>query len=213
MYDKPGRHPPIALLLVVALIAAAAAGFDAHAAAIDLEGAPTGPGTACGGTLWRQMAFSDLDRAKVNLTPVATSIAQIGALSAPAKIGLARSTAFQRHTWHLHAVIDRYRIASNGEIVLVLFDIDTGRYMDAYMPNPICLSAKTRDRAAIVAARQALTKHCPRVTASWQLVGVTTEVTGIGFWNPVRSTRGALPNGAELRPIVGLTIDTGCGAG
>jgi hypothetical protein len=34
---------------------------------------------------------------------------------------------------------------------------------------------------------------------SWQLLGATVVISGVGFWNPARTTRGALPNGAELR--------------
>jgi hypothetical protein len=66
-------------------------------------------------------------------------------------------------------------------------------------------------REDIVAARQTLKAHCPRVTASWQLLGISVELEGVGFWNPSRSTKGALPNGAELRPITNLKIASGCG--
>jgi hypothetical protein len=170
------------------------------------------PGTWCGGLLWRQMAFSDPDRAKVSVTPEEkTTIAAIARLSTPRKIALARTTSFQRRLWHLHAVVDRYRIASNGEIVLILFSIDSGQYMNAYMPNPRCLSDRTRERSAILAARKTFTSHCPVATTAWQLLGATVNITGVGFWNPVHDTRGALANGAELRPVTRLTIDFGCG--
>jgi hypothetical protein len=171
------------------------------------------PGTWCGGTLWRQMAFSDADRGRVDLQPQPTTIAEIGDLEPPARIGLARSTNFQRHVWSLHAVIDRYRIASNGEIVLILFSIDAGKYMNAYLPNPLCLGPRSRARAQIVAARDALKSRCPLAVPAWRLIGVTVDVEGVGFWNPARNTRGALPNGAELRPLTKLAIVSGCGVG
>jgi hypothetical protein len=196
------------VILVLAACAVAAprtqaAPHRAHAA----------PGSWCGGVLWRQMTFSDPDRAKVRVAPRNTTIAEIAKLSMPGKITTARTTTFQRSVWHLRAVVDRYRIATNGEIVLILFSIDTGQFMDAYIPNPHCLSDRTRERSTILAARKALTNHCPVVTAAWQLLGATVDVAGIGFWNPARTTRGALANGAELRPVIGLTIDTGCGVG
>ena len=149
----------------------------------------------------------------MSLAPETTTIEKIAELAPPAKITTARSTSFQRNVWHLRAVVDRYRIASNGEIVLILFSIDSGRYMNAYMPNPDCLSSKTRERSAILAARKAFASHCPAATVPWQLLGTTVDVTGVGFWNPTRNTRGALPNGAELRPVTGWTIDFGCGVG
>lgn len=36
-------------------------------------------------------------------------------------------------------------------------------------------------------------------------------ITGVGFWNPVKTTLGALGNGAELRPVTSLTLLEGCG--
>jgi hypothetical protein len=48
-------------------------------------------------------------------------------------------------------------------------------------------------------------------TPAWKLIGITVDIQGVGFWNPARTTRGALPNGAELRPVTGLTIVSGCG--
>ncbi|TMM02244.1 MAG: hypothetical protein E6G10_10680 [Actinobacteria bacterium] len=111
----------------------------------------------------------------------------------------------------MRAVVDRYRIASNGEIILILYSIDTGQYMDAYLPNPHCLGARARDRTGMIAARKEFTSHCARVTAAWELLGTTLEVAGVGFWNPSKSTRGALPNGAELRPVTNLRVVSGCG--
>jgi len=171
------------------------------------------PGTNCGGTLWRLMTLSDDDRNAVNLHGQLTTIAKIAALKTPAQIRAARTTAFQRQVWRLRTVIDRYRIASNGEIVLSLYSIDSGQYMNAYLPNPHCLGPRARDRTGMIAARRELTSHCPTVTVPWQLIGVTVDVAGVGFWNPVTTTRGALPNGAELRPLTNFKIVSGCGVG
>lgn len=203
------RRALISIMFLVLAVLAAAAPLT-RAAPGRAEAAP---GTWCGGVLWRQMAFSDPDRARVSLAPETTTIAAIARLSTPRKIALARRTSFQRRLWHLHAVVDRYRIATNGEIVLILFSIDSGQYMNAYMPNPNCLSHRTRERSAILAARKTFTSHCPHATTAWQLLGATVDVTGVGFWNPVHTTRGALANGAELRPVTSLTIDFGCGVG
>ena len=212
MHDAQLRRP---LLAVVALImlAAAASAVAAHAASSPsgAHRARRAPGPWCGGVLWRQMTFSDADRRKVSVAPVATTIGDIAALPRPRRVTTSRSTTFQRHIWRLHAVIDRYRVASNGEIVLILFSINTGQYMNAYMPNPSCLSNRTRKRRDILAARQGVVGHCALVTPAWQLLGATVELEGVGFWNPATNTRGALRNGAELRPITNLSIDAGCG--
>jgi hypothetical protein len=171
------------------------------------------PGTWCGGSLWHLMTLSDAGRSAVNLHGTTTTIAAIAKLAPPTRIAAARTSTFARTVWRLHGVVDRYRIASNGEIVLILFSIDTGQYMDVYLPNPSCLGPSARDRTAMIAARRQLTSHCATVTPAWQLLGATVDVAGVGFWNPNRQTRGALPNGAELRPLTYLRIVSGCGVG
>lgn len=155
--------------------------------------------------------MSDADVNRVELPRVPTTIAEIAELKAPAKIGLSRSTGFQRHIWRLQVVIDRYRIASNGEIVFVLYSIESAQYMNAYLANPHCLTKKTRDRTGLIAARRSFTSHCPRATASWQLLGASVDLSGVGYWNPSKLTRGALPNGAELRPLTNFRLVSGCG--
>jgi hypothetical protein len=196
-------------VLAVALLASAA--LCASAVASGTVAGKESPGTWCGGTLWRLMTLSDEDRAYVALHGEQTTIAEIANLTPPKRIVPARTTIFQRQVWRLRAVVDRYRIASNGEIILILFSIDTGQYMNAYLPNPHCLGPRARDRTGMIAARREFTSHCARVTAAWELLGTTLEVAGVGFWNPSKSTRGALPNGAELRPVTNLRVVSGCG--
>jgi hypothetical protein len=195
--------------LVLALLAAVT--LCATAAASGTSAGRESPGTWCGGTLWRLMALSDEDRADVDLHGEQTTIAEIAKLTPPKRIVPNRTTSFQRQVWRLRAVVDRYRIASNGEIILILYSIETAQYMDVYLPNPHCLGPRARDRTGMIAARREFTSHCARVTAAWQLLGTTVEVAGVGFWNPSKITRGALPNGAELRPLTNLRVVSGCG--
>jgi hypothetical protein len=169
------------------------------------------PGPQCGGTLWKQMTLSDTGKTAVVWSPSQTSIPEIAKISAPAKITTARSTAFQKHVWGMKTIIERYRIASNGELVLQLFDVPSSTYMNAYLPAAACLPTKARGRAQILAARNAFMKECPTATGDWQMLGATADIAGVGFFNPVKTTLGALKNGAELRPLVNLNITQGCG--
>jgi len=82
--------------------------------------------------------------------------------------------------------------------------------MNAYLANPHCLTKRTRDRTGLIAARRSFTTHCPPATASWQLLGASVDLAGVGYWNPSTVTRGALPNGAELRPLTNFRIVSGC---
>jgi hypothetical protein len=193
-------------VLAVAAVAAALTGIALPAGARTAT-----PGPQCGGTLWRLMTLSDTGKSAVSWTPAATSIVNIANLAAPVKVPSARSTAFQKSNWQLSAVIERYRMASNGEIVLQLFDVPSSTYMNAYMPSPQCLPANARGRAQLLAARNGFMKECPAVTNQWQLLGARADMSGVGFWNPVKTTLGALKNGAELRPLTSLKITQGCG--
>ncbi len=196
-------------MLVLALLAlACAAGLLApgHAQAAPAQA----PGPWCGGPLWKLMTLSDTGRNTVKWAPAAATVNDIAKLAAPGKAPSTRSTPFQKQSWQVSAVVDQYRVASNGEIVLVLFDATNSKYMDAYLPNPKCLPSTTRGRTQILAARSAFGR-CPAPTAGWQPLGVTVQLTGVGFWNPLHTTKGALPTGAELRPVTALTIVSGCG--
>jgi hypothetical protein len=197
--------------LVVTAVAAAAvlAALSAPAGAhVDAK-----PGPWCGGSLWKLMTLSDTARTSVKWAAAPTSLPDIAKLAAPARVPASRNTAFQKQVWQVQAVIERYRVASNGEIVMQLFDIPTETYMNAYMPNPKCLPAAARGRTQMLAARNAFTKACPAPKGAWQLLGATAKLTGVGFWNPAKSTFGALPSGAELRPLVGFELVSGCGKG
>jgi hypothetical protein len=197
----------VVLVVVSALVIACAAGIAAPGRA---TGAPA-PGPWCGGTLWKLMTLSDPGRVTVKWPGAATTVADIGKIMEPAPTPTRRSTAFQKQNWELTAVVDRLRMASNGEIVLVLFDVPSSTYMDAYIPASACLSTATRGRAQILAARNSFVSACLQPTAAWQQLGATVKLTGVGFWNPVHTTKGALASGAELRPVTGLTVLQGCG--
>jgi hypothetical protein len=195
----------------LALIGALALAVAAAVAAPGQARVDAAPGPWCGGTLWKLMTLSDTGRNSVQWAPSMTTIPAIAKITPPTRITAARTTQFQKQVWESTVILQRYRLASNGEIVLQLFDIPSAMYMNAYMPNPQCLSKTTRGRASILAARDAFTKICPAPTTAWQLLGATVELAGVGFWNPVKTTPGALPNGAELRPVTGFTMKEGCG--
>jgi hypothetical protein len=177
-------------VVTAAMLAALAAAMVAHVAA-------AAPGPQCGGTVWKQMTLAD-NGAGVNWNPAGTSIPAIA--------------KFQKHVWKLNdVVIERFRQASNGELVFELYDIPSSTYMNAYVPSTSCMTAKASLRKAMVGARNAFVKNCPAPTGDWQILGAHAKLTGVGFWNPVKTTEGALANGAELRPLVGLQITQGCG--
>lgn len=188
-----------------------AAAIAASAALLAAQTGVAAPGPSCGGTLWKQMTLADNGKG-VNWNPQVTTVGEIAKLVAPAKITAARTTSFQKRVWKMNdVVIERYRLASNGELVLELYDVPNNKYMNAYVPSTSCMTTNAKLRKALVGARNGFLKQCPAPTAEWQMLGAHSVIYGVGFWNPVKTTQGALANGAELRPLVGLTITQGCG--
>jgi hypothetical protein len=188
---------PIALVLLAATaFAAAAAGRDA-----------AGPTPArCGGELWRMKTLSDPGRNKVQLEPTDTSIAAIGKRPYPRPLPKVRRTAFQRHAWQVVAQITKYRVETDG-IRLELYD--HGSYLHAVIPTPDCLSVVTRARKDIATTFNLFASECG-TAKDWQSLGAVVSVRGVGFWSQRRGLRGAARNGAELHPVTGLRIVSGC---
>jgi hypothetical protein len=190
-----------------------AAATAALVAALAAQAGYAAPGPQCGGPLWKQLTLADNGKG-VNWNPTVTTIADLAKLTAPTRITAARSTSFQKKVWKMNdVVIERYRQASNGELVLELFDVASSTYMNAYIPSTACMTSNAKLRKAMVGARNGFLKNCQAPTGSWQMLGAHAVIFGVGYWNPVKTTQGALQNGAELRPLVGLTITQGCGKG
>jgi hypothetical protein len=188
----------IALFVIgVATLAATAAGRDAAS-----------PSAArCGGTLWRLKTFSDTLRRSVRLTPETTTIESIGKKPIPRPIPTRRRTPFQRQAWEVVAQITQYRLEKGG-VRLVLFD--AGSYLNAVIPLPGCLSARTRARDAISSTWKQFSGECAAPTSEWASLGAVAYVRGIGFWGQERTMHGAAPNGAELHPVTSIRIVAGC---
>jgi len=105
------------------------------------------------------------------------------------------------------AQVTQYRL-ENGGLRLVLYD--AGSYLNAVIPLPSCLSAKTRARPQLAAVWKQFVGACAQPTSSWQPLGAIAYVGGIGFWGQKRALKGAARNGAELHPVTDIRIVAGC---
>ena len=183
-----------------------AAGAATAAAAGNHSSAPSA--ATCGGLTWRLKTFSDLGRKRVNDTPKVTTIAWIHQRRGPGRPPQKRSTPFQLQSWEVPAEVTKYRLDATGSVRLELYD--NGAYINAVIPSPNCLSARSRDRAAIATTWHMFMDKCGKATENWQPLGAILFVDGVGFWGPKGASRGAAPNGAELHPVTGLRIVAGC---
>ena len=188
------------IVLIVVGLATAAATASGHETA-------TPNAARCGGTLWRLKTFSDIGRWRVRLTPEVTTIGDIGKRASPRLVPRLRRTHYQRQAWKVVGQVTQYRL-ENGDLRLVLYD--AGSYLNAVIPLPSCLSAKTRARPQIAAVWKQFVGACTHPTSSWQPLGAIVSIGGIGFWGQKRTLKGAAPNGAELHPVTDIRIVAGC---
>jgi hypothetical protein len=163
----------------------------------------------CGGTLWRLKTLSDAGRKFVLLTAKTTTVGALAARTAPKTVSARRRTSFQRQAWEVVAQVVEYRL-DGSDLRLVLYD--DGAYINAVLPAPSCLPKTTRNRSAIIEARNTFIEKCGRPSSTRQPLGAVAYIRGIGLWGGKRTERGAAPNGAELYPVTGFRPIAGCGS-
>jgi hypothetical protein len=187
-------------VLLVLLSALAATGADASTnrhAHVD-----------CGAELWSLKTLSDPQKALVRLRPTSTTVAAINDRSImPNPTPTTRNTPYEQRVWRVRAQIVEFKLEADDDIHLVLFE--RGSYMIAEMPSASCLVG-TRDRRAIVAARNLFIRRCGAPNESWQSLGTVAYISGVGFWDFPHGQTGAAPDYAELHPVTGLRLISGC---
>ncbi len=155
--------------------------------------------------------LSDPQRKLVNLHPKNTTVAMVDALPQPGRTPKTRSTAFSRQVWRVSAQITEFKVEGDSDIHLVLFG--DGAYLIAEMPAATCIPKGARDRKAMIAVRKRFEGDCGRPTKRWQPLGAVVLISGVGFYDLPHSQNPHAPNFAELHPVTGLKIVSGCSRG
>jgi hypothetical protein len=195
--------------LIAVTFAASTFAVTVHAARGHRAAGDAPTAVRCGGPLWRMKTLSDVGRNSVSLVPRPTTIGAIRQRGMPRPTPARRRTPFQRQTWQIGAQITRYWMDGTA-LRLQLWD--NGSYMNAVVPNPSCLSKRTRGRALIVRVWNQFVGDCGRPAHFAQPLGAIVTVMGVGFWSQHRTRHGESPNGAELQPVTGLRPVAGCGS-
>lgn len=162
----------------------------------------------CGSSLRDLKTLSDPGRTLIFFRPQPTTIAAINRRPMPSPTPTVRTRGFARHVWRVAAQITQYKLDADGAVHLILFDAND--YMIAEMPSPLCLSATTRDRDAIVAVRRTFEARCGAATPNWRNLGAVVSITGVGFWDYPHGQRGHARNYAELSPVTDIRFVAGC---
>jgi hypothetical protein len=154
--------------------------------------------------------LSDPQRKLVNLHLKNTTLAAINALPQPHPTPKNRSTAFARQVWRVTVQGTEFKLEGDSDVHLVMFG--DGAYGIAEMPAASCLPKTTRDRKAIVAARKKFTAKCGAPANSWKELGAVVSISGVGFFDVPHTQRPHATNFAELHPVTGVKLISGCGS-
>jgi hypothetical protein len=156
------------------------------------------PAPHCGSDRWPVKTLTDLDRAKVSMDPVATSIAVLAAIPIPEIPYPAnhRLVPYELTTYRVRGRLLARMIERDQDIHLVLQDLETDATLIVEVPAVACaVGSPLQDRFDAVRA----------IALAAPLHGVLT-VTGVGFFDFLHDARGQAPNGFELHPVVSVVI-------
>ena len=162
----------------------------------------------CNARLKGLKTVSDPQQKLVNLHPKTTTVAAINALAQPHPTPKTRSTPFSRRVWRVWAQITEFKLEGDSDIHVVLYDDNA--YLIAEMPATGCIPKKARDRRAMIAARKRFVSACGEPTDQWKPLGAVAMVSGVGFFDIPHSQKPHAQNFAELHPVTGIKIVTGC---
>jgi hypothetical protein len=197
-----------------ALAAAFLAAIVPFAAWTGLAPATTTPSskqTGCGGVRWSLKTLADPAGRALSLKPNPTTIRKLRRVHAPRLLGPRRARGIERTTFRVTGRLVEMTLEEDLDINLVIADPKTGATMIAAFPSSTCTTGATRKaRAKMSRARSALIAACGAPTSSSQKLSGTGDITGVGFFDPVRGQEGAAPSGLELHPVVAFTASS-CG--
>lgn len=190
----------------VGMIAAGLLGVGGgHLAGHHVTASGEGGGTVighCGVERWPVKTGTDADVAKINLSPVPTTIAHMVSLQAPVnpsntnRVGPTELTNFT-----INATLTGFKVEGDNDYHLVVSD--GTRTMIVEIPNAGCVGSGSPLRSQISQARA---KFDSRYTAgpNFQIVSVAVTVTGIGFFDRIHGQTGVAANGIELHPVLNI---------
>jgi hypothetical protein len=153
----------------------------------------------CGIERWPVKILADHDHAKVNLTPVDTTVHELCSRKRPhRRFPYDRRVAQEElTTYRLRARLVRIRHERDSDLHLLL--VDPGSPSDrmiAEIPAPEC---------AVGTGLEETYRRTRQAVLTMKL-GAVVEVTGVGFFDFMHEQRGVAPNGIELHPVLDIRV-------
>src|SRR5260370_30780391 len=162
------------------------------------EGLPPNPHAStgsCGKERWSVKTGTDPDASKVNLSPTASTIGALSALTAPSSIPLnARVAPTELQAVRLSNVtLLQYKLENDSDYHL---DISDGtNQMITEIPDPGCVGSGSPFASSISAARAAFDKQHPNAGGSFTQSGETVTLRRVPFFDFMHRHTRVAPNG------------------
>jgi hypothetical protein len=153
----------------------------------------------CGYDRWPVKTVTDLDRGRVNFTPINVSVAALSGVPVheipyPQDKRIAPE---EFSVYRVRAMLVEIRSERDSDLHLILSDLERPSVrMIAEIPAPECAEGSGYE-SMYERARLALAEIS---------TGSVVEITGIGFFDFVHGATGGAQNGIELHPVLTLKL-------
>jgi hypothetical protein len=165
----------------------------------------------CGVERWPVKTLQDPEAKTIHFAPQDSTIVALSTPQPPPnlrRINPQLRLEQEKQVYRLHVLLMGFKVEADGDFHLVLADHDNQELtMVAEIPAPDCANDKYRQQfaqsAAVISAihRPASVGRMVRLA---QPVEVTVE--GVFFFDFIHGQTGVAPNGAELHPVLRLTV-------
>ena len=168
----------------------------------------------CGSERWLVKTLSDPDAAKVNLTPVDSTVGYLIGLRPPPTLPSERRIApTELQVYRLHAVLMEYKREADDDFHLIVADpADRTKTMIVEIAAPNC--ADSSEEKVLESPRCQFTSQFVDPSRSWSWTypfpdqigqqGAMIEVIGVGFFDFDHGQNGVAPNAVELHPVLSI---------
>ena len=168
----------------------------------------TNAGLACGSERWAVKTLSDPDAARVDLTPVAGSVAALRALPTPAdKPQAGRVAPTELTVFRVTADLVEAKLEDDRDFHVVIAEPgDPAQTMIVEFADTDCSGAVGSQEAALMrSARDAFLARYPKPKESdFRDLSGRVVITGVGFFDFAHGQRGLAPNAIELHPVLSI---------
>ena len=161
----------------------------------------------CGTERWSVKTSSDQDAARVNMTPILSTVADLNNITPPtrAQLDAKPNSRFpeELHVFTVRAYLDGFKLEADGDFHIGLIDLDNPHStMVAEMISENCAPALRNESAMLRASWQV--RFGEATTKKFKKVGgrVKIEITGVGFFDFIHGQTDVAKNGFELHRVI-----------